>query len=125
MHKKLTRESNARPERPKNAPTMTSKQHALLAIPAFACSVFAVYGSFVPLNFQPRPLDQAWQDFLNIPYLSLGISSRADWVANILLFIPLAFLWLGAIWPRTTVARAFASALVAMACASLSVGIEF
>ncbi len=53
---------------------------------------FVVYGSLVPLDFHPKPLTQAWHDFHQIRFLDLGIGSRADWVANILLFIPLAFL---------------------------------
>jgi glycopeptide antibiotics resistance protein len=89
-------------------------------------TVFVVYGSLVPLRFHPRPLEEAWNDFRRIPYLELGIGSRADWVANILLFVPLAFLWLGVLWPkRGSIARALVSAFVLAACAGLSVAIEF
>ena len=63
-------------------------------------SAFVIYGSLVPLHFQRQPLDEAWAYFQQIPYLDLGIGSRADWVANILLFVPLAFLWHGVLWPR-------------------------
>ena len=56
-------------------------------------TAFVIYGSLVPLRFRARPLDEAWAYFQQIPYLELGIGSRADWVANILLFVPLAFLW--------------------------------
>ncbi len=52
---------------------------------------FVIYGSLVPLDFHPRPWNEAWRAFLQIRYLQLGIGSRADWVANILLFIPLTF----------------------------------
>ena len=55
---------------------------------------FVVYGSLVPLDFQPRDWDTAWQAFRDIPYLDLGIASRADWIANALLYIPLTFIWL-------------------------------
>lgn len=54
--------------------------------------VFVVYGSLVPLQFRSMPVEQALQHFSNIPYLTLGIGSRADWVANILLYLPLGFL---------------------------------
>ncbi|MDA9982190.1 VanZ family protein [Gammaproteobacteria bacterium] len=40
--------------------------------------------------------DQAWERFLGIRYVDLGVHLRADWIANILLYIPLAFL--GAAW---------------------------
>jgi len=89
-------------------------------------SAFVIYGSLVPLQFRPRPLGEAWEYFRRIPYLELGIGSRADWVANILLFVPLAFLWLGVLWPnRGWIAKALASSFVLIGCVGLSVAIEF
>jgi glycopeptide antibiotics resistance protein len=87
--------------------------------------VFAVYGSLVPLNYQPLPWDEAVARFRDIPFLRLGIGSRADWVANVLLFIPLTFLWLGWLWPGSTWGRIFISALVWIAALALCIGIEF
>ena len=93
---------------------------------AFAYLAFVVYGSLVPLDFAPRPLGDAWARFTAIPYLDLGIRSRADWVANILLFVPLAFLWTGALWPgKRGGAAVLVSLLVWAGAAALSVGIEF
>ena len=60
---------------------------------ALACGVLVAYGSLVPLDFRPVSFAAAWQRFSNIPYLAISAGGRADWVANILLFIPLAFLW--------------------------------
>ena len=89
-------------------------------------TAFVIYGSLVPLQFRPRPLGEAWAYFQRIPYLELGIGSRADWVANILLFVPLAFLWLGALWPsRGWLAKALASCVVLFGCVGLSAAIEF
>lgn len=102
------------------------KSRSTLFLLALAYLVFVIYGSLVPLHFHGRPLAEAWQDFLHIRYLSLGIGSRADWVANILLFIPLAFLWLGVLWHRRSfLLRAAAALLVLGAGVGLSVGIEF
>lgn len=53
---------------------------------------FVVYGSLVPLDFHPLPLDAAWQQLLQAPMLKLGIESRADWVANGVLYLPVGFL---------------------------------
>ena len=89
-------------------------------------TAFVIYGSLVPLQFRPRPLAEAWESFQRIPYLELGIGSRADWVANILLFVPLAFLWLGVLWPnRGRIAQALASGFVLFCCVGLSAAIEF
>jgi len=98
----------------------------LLLWVALGYTAFAVYGSLVPLAFHPHPLREAWESFQSIPYLKLGIGSRADWVANILLFVPLAFFWLGVLWPnRGQIARVLVSGLVLLCCIALSVAIEF
>ena len=82
-----------------------------------------VYGSLVPLAYRYRPLAEAWEAFLRIPYLQLGLGSRADWVANILLYIPLGFLASG--WLCARVRAAPASVLVFGLCAALAVAVEF
>lgn len=93
---------------------------------SLAYLLFVIYGSLVPLTFQPVPWSQALDRFSAIPYLQLGIDSRADWVANVLLFIPLSFLWSTMLWPgRGAGGAAFAAVLVVGAAAVLSVTIEF
>ena len=92
---------------------------APLALLALGYLCFVVYGSLVPLDYVPVPWDEAAERFRNIPFLQLGIGSRADWVANLLLFIPLTFFWLGWLWPRTTAARIVLSALIWVASVAL------
>ncbi len=87
---------------------------------------FVIYGSLVPLEFRMLPLEQALEAFRNISHLNLGIQSRADWVANILLFIPLAFLFNGYLWLRCNAKKQIFSPLIVVAlCLILSAGIEF
>ena len=50
--------------------------------------VFVVYGSLLPFEFSPLPWDQALERFAHLPYLPLGIESRADWIANGVLYLP-------------------------------------
>jgi glycopeptide antibiotics resistance protein len=97
----------------------------LLGLLALGYLVFAVYGSLVPLDYTPVPWDEAVERFRNIRFLQLGIGSRADWVANLLLFIPLTFLWLGWLWPRSVPARVVLSVVLWIAAALLSLAIEF
>ncbi len=80
----------------------------------------------VPLDFHNRPLAEAWIAFRDIYSTSLSFSSRADWLVNILLFIPLAFLLAGAAWPtRGMVVCTLAVLGVFVVCLGLSIAIEF
>jgi len=58
----------------------------------FGYVFFVIYGSLVPLKYKARPLSDAWFAFQNIPFLRLGVESRADWIANGVLYVPVAFL---------------------------------
>lgn len=88
--------------------------------------VFVIYGSLVPLDFRPIPLDKALELFKNIRYLNLGAASRADWVANILLYIPLAFLWSAAFGDvKNPFLRTVTTVVIITFCLALAVSIEF
>ncbi|MFZ1545724.1 MAG: VanZ family protein [Candidatus Nitrotoga sp.] len=104
----------------------TSSSRFSILVLAVAYTLFAIYGSLVPLNFQHHSWQEASEAFSHIRYLNLKIGNRADWVANILLFIPLAFFWSGALWPaRGWVFRVLVALWVLIACFGLSVAIEF
>ncbi|MBK7646026.1 MAG: VanZ family protein [Betaproteobacteria bacterium] len=46
----------------------------------------------MPLDFKPLPFDQAWATFQLIPMYELGVESRADWISNGVLYVPVGFL---------------------------------
>jgi glycopeptide antibiotics resistance protein len=95
-------------------------------VSALIYTVFVIYGSLVPLEYRALTLDEAMAQFRQIRLLKLGIGSRADWVANLLLFVPLTFLWMGALaHGRGLSARFLASLFVVFCAALLSGGIEF
>jgi len=105
--------------------SISTSRFSILAL-AIAYTLFVIYGSLVPLNFKPYSLREAFEAFSNIRYLDLKIGNRADWVANILLFVPLAFVWLGTLWHSKSVFwRSVATLFVLLACTGLSVVIEF
>jgi VanZ family protein len=89
--------------------------------------LFIVYGSLVPLDFDPRPLDAAWRDFLAVRYYVLGVESRADWVANGLLYMPLGYLLSAgiAVSRRSFTVQLLLSSAVFLACGALALGVEF
>lgn len=98
----------------------------LLWTAALAYTMFVIYGSLVPLDFRSLPWDEAVARFGEIPFLKLGIGSRADWMANLLLFIPLTFLWMGALAAgKSRLPGLLATLALIPAATALSFGIEF
>lgn len=88
-------------------------------------AAFVVYGSLVPLDYRPIPLDSAWLQFQRIPFLNLGAESRADWIANGVLYLPLGLLAARAL-ASTRGALTLVGSIVAWAlCVALAVGVEF
>ena len=88
--------------------------------------LFIVYGSLVPLDFNPRPLEAAWRDFLGVRYFALGVESRADWVANLLLYMPLGYLLSAAMAAQgRPAAQLLSTSAVFVICAALALGVEF
>jgi len=88
--------------------------------------VFVVYGSLVPLKYVYRSLDDAIRAFQNIPFLQLGVESRADWVANGVLYVPLGFLTAYLLTQSfRRIPRILLFALAAAFSMALAVGVEF
>lgn len=94
---------------------------------SLAYSLLIIYGSLIPLDYHPKPFEQAWLSFSQIRYLNLGAGSRADWIANIILYIPLTFS-LAAFFIGRTKSRfqtIFTSILILSFSITLAVTIEF
>jgi glycopeptide antibiotics resistance protein len=109
---------------------VASPHHPLGASTYLALALFflalAIYGSLVPFTYKPVPRDEAMLRWHNIPWLNLGIERRSDFVANILLFIPLGFLFVAALCvDRHPLFFVPAAVLVVPLLCGLAVGIEF
>lgn len=89
--------------------------------------LFIVYGSLLPFNWNDLGLATAWENFRHIPFLRLGVESRADWVANLVLYIPLGFMTCG--WltgpDRRPLALAGGAGLSLLFSAAVALGVEF
>jgi VanZ family protein len=97
-----------------------------ITVMAIGYAVLVVYGSLVPFQYRPVPWDEAIERFRHLPYLQLGIQSRSDWVANLLLFIPQAWLLLAALTvDRRWFWRVPAVLVVVPLCCGFAVLIEF
>ena len=73
-------------------PILTAKQYAWITAGFVA---FVIYGSLVPLTFQWVPWEKAWEKYVRVFSRPVAVEQRADWLANILLFIPLGFVAMG------------------------------
>lgn len=92
----------------------------------FGYVFFVVYGSLVPLDFKPLPIDQAWATFQHMQMYRLGVESRADWIANGVLYVLVGFL------TTHLLVHKFSKALripllffAALLCVALALSVEF
>ncbi len=103
-------------------PVLTTRQYSWLTA---AFVVFIVYGSLVPLHFRSLPLDEGWSRLKEAFSQPVAVAQPSDWLANILLFIPLGFLLMG--WrcvdrPGHSLAPILG---IIPACSLLSAALEF
>lgn len=101
-------------------------RHRLALASWLAWTAFVVYGSLLPFDFRPLPLDRAWALFRQAPFLALGVGSRADWIANGVLYVPVGFLTASLLllsFGRTGLGAALG--LAALWCVVLAGSVEF
>src|SRR5687767_7548524 len=78
-----------------SAPSPPRALHYLLLAAGFAA--FAIYGSLLPFSYTPLSWAETLERFGQLPFFDLSFRSRADWLENILLFIPIGFFALAAL----------------------------
>jgi glycopeptide antibiotics resistance protein len=65
---------------------------------AHALLLLTIYGSLIPLRYQPIPLDQALEQFRAIPFYDLKLAdARGDWVVNMVQYAAVGFCYLAAL----------------------------
>lgn len=111
----------------RNGTKPTDSFRVLLALAALVYAVFVFYGSLVPFDYKPLLWSEALARFNAIPFLALGVGSRADWVANLILYIPVGFLLMGALGGRSVALVMWTTSVVAsgLLVIGLSLAIEF
>lgn len=96
---------------------------------AIAYALAITYVSLVlgPTGFNFVPLDPevAWRRLLATPYLMNGSDQRPDWVANLLMLVPLAFLVTGVFWPRRRRLRWLAAVVALCCCLFLVIALKY
>lgn len=89
--------------------------------------LFVVYGSLVPLEYKFLPWETAIQRFQNAPFLQLGAESRADWIANGVLYVGVGFLSMASLTqPQSTFWGKTIALLISLSGGFLlATGVEF
>lgn len=104
-------------------PTIPSRTAALLAL---AWAAFIVYGSLLPFDYVPQPHAVALERIRQIPLLAIGPGGRVDWMANLLLYVPLAFLSFAALSASPSrMLRPVRAALILVMLGVVATAIEF
>ena len=88
--------------------------------------IFVVYGSLVPLHYEPLSWEETWARWHVVMAQPLGMDSGSDFVTNVLLFIPLGFLLTGTLAAdRGRAGAVLAAVPIILLCCALSASIEF
>ena len=81
-----------------------------------------IYGSLLPFEYRAATMHEAIYEYSHISWLDLGVESRADWVANLVLYVPLGFFVCGSLGKRRLLVAIFLTTLIG---AALSASVEF
>jgi VanZ family protein len=96
---------------------------------AIAYILAIVYVSLVlgPMGFNFVPLDPevAWRELLTAPYLITDSGQRPDWVANLLMLVPLGFVLTGVFWPRWRRLRWLAGGAALCCCLFVVIAVKY
>lgn len=86
-------------------------------------SLAIIYGSLIPFDFTPSSIGGISEHIAAIPWLNLHAGQRADWIANLLIYIPWGYLGMSALAPRlrAPLAAIFVGSVMAMLVLAIEV----
>lgn len=88
--------------------------------------LFLIYGSLVPLNYQPMPWHTAVATFLAMGNTPQESGGSIDWSSNVLLTVPISFAAASRFLPgQTGLGRVWVRGLILLGIGLVSSGVEF
>jgi VanZ family protein len=104
-----------------------SPPRAVRLLCAAAYTALVIYGSLVPLEFEPLPIETAIDRFKHTQDFDIPIYGRADLVANLVLYVPVGLLiaWSAGPRRRSALLSCLAVLFAGVASAALAIGVEF
>lgn len=103
--------------------TLHEPDRRLLCLIGVGVALFAVYGSLLPFDFREGELTLAIADLLSTSTWPPRVESLGDLIANVLLFVPIGFCFIGALQGSRQTSRS-ASLMVIGASVLFSFGLE-
>jgi VanZ family protein len=100
---------------------------SLLLFLGLLLTALLLYATFIPLNYTPLTWSESRERWKFIPWLNLGLYSRADWIANCLVVMPCSFLLAGGLdlGLRSRVSWFLVFPIITFWLACIVVGMEF
>ena len=108
---------------------MDSSDRNKLALAAWFALFGALYLTLMPFDFRfaERDFASVWESFTELSFGTMRARSRQQWVANVIMFVPLGFFWTG--WLTATLrawtAKVVVAALVVGLGVATTVTVEF
>ncbi|SEK58900.1 VanZ like family protein [Ectothiorhodospira marina] len=100
---------------------------AKLAVAAWASLLVVLYATLMPFEFGNQSVAQAWSHFTSMTVPQMSASVRQQWVANIVMFVPLGLFWTAWLsgYARGVVARFWVGVFVALLALATTATVEF
>jgi VanZ family protein len=107
--------------------TLGASARRWFGLAAVVLALLFTYGSLIPLTYRSLEWSAAVAEFERVPWLKLDAYHLADWMANLLLFAPIAYCATAAVVTarKFSITLSLAVIILWLALAGLSVGIEF
>ena len=102
------------------------KDGRVLGVATLFLGIALVYLNLIPLRFTGMPLDDWIRASMAMPWRHISLSGRADWVANLFMFVPFGFLLASTIGRgiRTGPGRSAVAVAALVVVAALAFAIE-
>lgn len=108
-------------------PALPRSRGSLPAWTAWAALCAVLYVTLLPLRFDSISLADAWRIYRDMEIGAMRPGARQQWIANVVLFVPLGFCWMAwlAAGARGTAARVAVGAGVALLGLAVTASVEF
>ncbi|MCG5497522.1 VanZ family protein [Ectothiorhodospira variabilis] len=98
-----------------------------MALAAWVSLLAVLYATLMPFEFGNQSVAQAWAHFTSLEFPRMSASGRQQWVANVLMFVPLGLFWTAWLsgYVRGVGGRVVVGMFVALLALATTASVEF